>query len=47
MSQKQLRGKSIPLMRVMWEGLTLDEATWEPEEDLGWTTLTFLANVKS
>ena len=34
-SLKELRGgKTIPLVKVLWEGLTLDEATWEKEEDL-------------
>ena len=33
-SQKQLRGKTIPLVKVLWEGLTPEEATWELEEDL-------------
>ena len=33
-SQKQLRGKSIPLMEVLCEKLTLEEVTWELEEDL-------------
>ena len=33
-SQKQLRGKTIPLVKVLWEGLTLEGATWELEEDL-------------
>ena len=29
---KQLRNKNIPLVKVLWEGLTPEEATWELEE---------------
>ena len=29
---KQLRNKTIPLVKVLWEGLTPEEATWELEE---------------
>ena len=27
-------GKTIPLVKALWEGLTPKEATWEKEEDL-------------
>ena len=34
-SLKELRGgKTIPLVKVLWEGLTPEETTWEKEEDL-------------
>ena len=29
---KQLRTKEIPLVKVIWEGLTSESATWETEE---------------
>ena len=31
---KQLRQKSIPLVKVIWEGLTPEEATWKLEDDM-------------
>ena len=34
-SLKELRGgKTIPLIKILWEGLTPEEATWEKEKDL-------------
>jgi hypothetical protein len=31
---KQLRRKEIPLVKVIWEGLTSENATWETEEQM-------------
>ena len=31
---KQLRNKSIPMIKVVWEGQTEEEATWETEQDM-------------
>ena len=31
---KQLRNKSIPMMKVVWEGRTEEEATWKIEHDM-------------
>ncbi|XP_028756899.1 uncharacterized protein LOC114716129, partial [Neltuma alba] len=31
---KQLRNKQIPLVKVVWEELSIEEATWEVEEDM-------------
>ncbi|XP_004513516.1 uncharacterized protein [Cicer arietinum] len=33
-STKTLRNKVIPLVKVVWEGLTSKEATWELEEEV-------------
>ncbi len=33
-SVKTLRNKNIPLVKVIWAGLTSEEATWEREEDM-------------
>ncbi|XP_061351470.1 uncharacterized protein LOC133296488 [Gastrolobium bilobum] len=33
-NMKQLRNKVIPLIKVLWEGLSSHEATWEKEEEL-------------
>ena len=29
-----LRNKTIPLVKIVWQGLTPEEATWELEEDV-------------
>ena len=31
---KQLRNKTIPLVKVGWESLTMEEATWEWADDM-------------
>ncbi|XP_028772934.1 uncharacterized protein LOC114730074 [Neltuma alba] len=31
---KQLRQKSIPMVKVIWENLAQEEATWEKEDDM-------------
>jgi hypothetical protein len=31
---KQLRNKAIPLVKVVWKGLSLEEATWEMESEM-------------
>ena len=31
---KQLRGKEIPLVRVVWGGMTDESLTWEPESKM-------------
>nr|KYP33844.1 hypothetical protein KK1_045280 [Cajanus cajan] len=31
---KQLRGKEIPLMKVIWGGATPESATWELEQKM-------------
>nr|KYP38626.1 hypothetical protein KK1_040117 [Cajanus cajan] len=31
---KQLRGKEIPLVKVIWGGATPESATWELEEKM-------------
>ena len=31
---KQLRNKTISLVKVLWRGQKLEEATWEPEEEM-------------
>ena len=31
---KQLRSKTIPLVKVWWENQTTGEATWEKESDM-------------
>ena len=31
---KQLREKEIPLVKVIWEGLTSESATWETEDQM-------------
>ena len=31
---KQLRNKSIPLVKVVWKGLSPEEATWEMESEM-------------
>ena len=33
-NKKQLRHKVISLVKVAWEGLTPEEATWEIEDDI-------------
>lgn len=33
-SVKTLRSKTIPLVKVIWEGLTSQEATWELEDEI-------------
>lgn len=33
-SLKTLRNKTIPMVKVIWEGSTPEEATWELEEDM-------------
>ena len=33
-SVKQLKGKEIPLVKVVWKGLSYEEATWELEEEV-------------
>jgi len=31
---KQLRNKTIPLVKVLWRSQEFEEATWEPEEEM-------------
>ena len=31
---KQLRNKMIPLVKVLWRSQRIEEATWEPEEEM-------------
>ena len=33
-SIKHLRGKEIPLVKVVWNGLSHEEATWEMEDEI-------------
>ena len=33
-SIKHLRGKEIPLVKVVWKGLSHKEATWELEDEI-------------
>ena len=33
-SVKHLRGKEIPLGKVVWKGLSHDEATWKMEDEI-------------
>ena len=32
--EKELRNKKIPLVKVLWRNHTVEEATWEREEDI-------------
>ncbi|GAB2279017.1 hypothetical protein Dimus_039318 [Dionaea muscipula] len=32
--EKTLRSKTIPLVNVLWRNQTVEEATWEPEEEI-------------
>ena len=34
---KQLRGKSIPLVKIVWDAKDEGNATWEPEEEFSRT----------
>ena len=31
---KKLRNKEIPLVKVLWRNHGVEEATWEPEDDM-------------
>ena len=33
-SEKQLRNKKIPLVKMQWKGQTIDEAMWERESEI-------------
>ncbi|XP_073223510.1 uncharacterized protein [Cicer arietinum] len=45
-SVKVLRNKEIPLVKVVWEGSSVDEATWEAETDMQMEYLTFSNSAK-
>ena len=34
LSEKQLRNKAIPLVKVKWEDYSNEEATWEDEDEI-------------
>ena len=33
-TMKQLKNKEIPLVKVLWRNYRVEEATWEPEDDM-------------
>ncbi|XP_061347001.1 uncharacterized protein LOC133292588 [Gastrolobium bilobum] len=34
--EKRLRNRVIPMIKIQWEGLTPEDATWEQEDDILW-----------
>ena len=38
---KRLRNKVIPLVKVLWKNHKIEEATWEREDDMRFSTLSY------